>query len=390
MYNFIPLFQDQYSIISKFLTMKKIITISVIALVSIITFNSFRSVKSNPTPPSGYSGAPTQNRTCRNCHNSFSLNTAGGSVVATGLPVGFYVPGKAYDFSITITNATAMEVWGFEIKAVVAGTSGTALGTFSTTNTNATVSSNELKHNNAVGFHGTSYTYTNLRWTAPSTGTSSVSFYMTGVSGDWDGSESSDYVYSNSILSIPIPVAFGSISGKLVQHSAVLEWNTFSESGSMNFEVERSSNGRLYESIGTIAAAGNSNSDRHYSYTDNNLPKNEQVLYYRLKMVDLDGKYKYSDVVILKPASETYISKVYPDIIRKNGTVNVSVISNKVQDVGISVYSLNGTKLYEQKQVLIKGQNDLIVTGFNNAASGIYLVKINTAGFSDIKKIIVE
>jgi len=370
--------------------MKKIIILSFVALVSIITFNSFRSIKSNPTPPSGYSGAPTQNRTCRNCHNSFSLNTAGGSVIATGLPTGFYVPGQVYDFSITVTNATVMEVWGFEIKAVVAGTSGTALGTFSTTNLNATVSSNELKHNNAVGFHGTSYTYTNLKWTAPAAGSPAVSFYMTGVSGDWDGSESADYVYSNSILSIPIPVSFGDITGKIIENSAVLDWSTFSESNTRNFEVERSIDGRQFDFMDALTAAGNSNSVKHYTYVDSKLPENVPVIYYRLKMVDLDGKFTYSKVVILKPGLPLYISKVYPTVIEKQGVVNITVISSQVQKVLLTVYSVNGIKLHEQEQMLIKGQNDLTVKGFTNAAPGLYLLKINAGNFNDIRKIIVE
>ena len=370
--------------------MKKFAVITIIGMVSIIIFNSFKSPLSNPTPPTGYSGAPTQNRTCRNCHNSFSLNTAGGSIVATGLPSGFYIPGHAYNFTITITNAAITEVWGFEIKAVVTGTSGTALGTFSTTNPNATVSSNELKHNNAVGFHGTSYTYTNLTWTAPSSGTSAVSFYMTGVAGDWDGSESNDYVYSNSIIGIPVPVTLGDFSGKIFENSALIEWNTFTESGSKNFEIERSPDGRKYETIATIASAGNSNSIKNYSYTDNTIPKNVQVIYYRLKMVDTDGKYEFSNVIALKPALPVYISKLYPTLIRNDESINISMISNEAINAVISVYSANGIKLFEKAQMLNKGRNDFTINGFKNADHGIYLLKVNAGSFSEIRRVIVE
>ncbi len=370
--------------------MKKLIIISAIGLITIISFNSFKNPLSNPTPPSGYSGAPTQNRTCRNCHGDFPLNTAGGSVNATGLPTGFYIPGKAYHFSITITNPVSMPVWGFVIKAVIAGTSGTALGTFSTLNPNTVVSSNELKHNNAVGFTGTTYTYSNLTWTAPSTGTSAVSFYMTGVAGDWDGSETGDYVYSKSILSIPIPVTLGDITGKICNNTAVIEWNTYSESGARNFELEKSSDGRNFNMIKSIASTGNSNSIKNYSYVDNDLPKNEEIIYYRLKMIDLDGRFDYSKVIMLKHALSIYIDKCYPDVIDKYGKVNINMVSNKEQKAYIAVYSINGIKIHEKVQLLSKGMNAFMINGFNKANAGVYIIKINAGDFSDHRKVVIQ
>ena len=370
--------------------MKKLFILLIIGLGAIISSYSFKSPLKEPTPPSGYSGAPTQSRTCINCHGDFSLNTAGGSVSATGLPTGFYVAGQVYNFSITITNASPMQNWGFEIKAVIAGTSGTALGTFSTTNPNATVVSNELKDNVAVVFNGTSYTYTNLKWTAPSTGSSLVSFYMTGLAGDNDGSEAGDYIYSSTILSVPIPVTLGEIKGKLLESAAIIEWNTYSESGSKQFEVERSSDGRNFKIIQTVSSDGNSNTTKNYSCVDNTLPENESLLYYRLKMVDLDGSFEYSKVIVLRRSLTTYIEKIYPTVIKKNDIVNLVMISNTAQQAAISIYSFNGQLMYSQSQTLARGKNDLVIRSFNIMNPGMYILKIKAGNFADTRKLIIQ
>lgn len=354
--------------------MKKILVLCVM-IGSIICFNSFKvsAPLTNPTPPSGYTGAPTQNRTCRNCHGDFALNSAGGSVIATGLPVGNYIPGQTYNFSITIKNATVQPTWGFAIKAVVAGTSGTALGTFSTTNPNAIVSSNELKHNNSVGFTGTSYTYDNLKWTAPAAGSPAVSFYMTGVAGDWDGSENGDYVYSSSILNIVLPVVLGDFTGKINGNNVEINWNTYTELNTKNFEIERSFDGTNFEMINSINSA-NSTTPKNYSYIDV-YPKNKQVLYYRLKIVDFDGKFSYSKVIVLKPLTKTYVSSIYSN----DGFVNVTMYSSLSQDAIISIYSNDGKKLIEQRQKLFNGENKFSIKNTQN--TGIYLIKIICGNF---------
>ena len=369
--------------------MKKFIILGITGLLAILSFNSFKAPKSNPDPPSGYTGAPSQNRTCRNCHGDFALNTAGGSVVATGLPTGSYVAGQVYNFTVKITNATPKQIWGFAIKAVVAGT-GTALGTFSTTNPNATVASNELKNTNAATLNGTSYTYTNLRWTAPASGTSVVSFYMTGLAGDNDNSEAGDFVYSNSIISLPLPVALGDITGKLYGNSAIIEWNTFSESGSAYFELERSVDGRNYEVIKMEQGAGASNTVKYYNYTDNNIPVNKQVLYYRLKMIEQNGKFEYSKVITLKPSVTTYIENVYPSLTTLNEMVRVKMISHTEQQAQIIVYSSLGQKMSEQVYKLAKGENIILLNNFSQSGRGVYLVNIKAGGFTDTRKVIVQ
>ncbi len=367
----------------------KMIVAGLAILVFLFSFESFRSRLTNPTAPTGYSGAPTQNRTCRNCHNDFALNTAGGSVIATGLPTGSYVPGQVYNFSVTISNAVTANIWGFEVKAVTSGGS-TAIGTFSTTNPNVVVANSEIKHGNAVAFTGTSYTYTNLKWTAPAAGSPSVSFYFTGVAGDNDASELGDYVYSNSLLNVPIPVTLGDFAGTVNNGEANLEWTTWSEMNTARFEVERSTDGKLFEKAGTIAAAGISNSLKKYKFTDQGLPMNVKAVYYRLNMVDIDGTASYSKVIILKPGIGIYVNKCYPTMLKAGDKLNLEISSNTNQKLVIGVYAASGQRTGSVELVLNRGMNNIALDQFRNLTAGLYLVRFNAGDFSDTRMIKVE
>ncbi len=371
--------------------MKKITLLLIGGFLTLMLFNSFKVRFSNPTPPSGYTGAPSPARYCTSCHGDFALNPAGGSVTASGLPTGSYAAGQVYNFSITITNATPMALWGFTIKAVIGGSAvSSTLGTFSTTNANTTVVSGELKNTSAVLFTGTSYTYTGLKWTAPASGTSSVSFHMSGVAADNSGDELGDYVYNSSILSVPIPVIMGDINGRLTDKGAMIEWSTYTEVASRSFDIERSEDGINFQTIQSVASAGNSNVVKKYSYQDLHLPSSASILYYRLKMVDLNGKFEYSRVLSLKPSLTTYIGNVFPTLLSKNDWLHVSMISNIKQEATITIINSNGVKLATQLQQLVKGQNDFMLNGLRMANTGIYVVNIKAGNFSESRKVAVQ
>ena len=95
----------------------------------------------------------------------------------------------------------------------------------------------------------------------------------------------------------PLPVELSAFTATAEGNRAVrLAWATASEKNSAAFEVERSQDGRAFERIGTVAAAGSSTAPRAYALTDAQLPAGTGVLYYRLRQVDLDGAFGHSPV----------------------------------------------------------------------------------------------
>jgi hypothetical protein len=94
----------------------------------------------------------------------------------------------------------------------------------------------------------------------------------------------------------PLPVELTSFTATLASAPTVrLAWATASEKNSQSFEVKRSLDGRTFARIGTVAAAGSS-SPRSYELPDAQLPAGASTLYYRLRLVDLDGAFSYSPV----------------------------------------------------------------------------------------------
>ncbi|MET0636101.1 MAG: T9SS type A sorting domain-containing protein [Chitinophagaceae bacterium] len=111
------------------------------------------------------------------------------------------------------------------------------------------------------------------------------------------GSSRSYRIYYDYIDCLALPVTLNSFSGSISGCSVSLAWSTTMESNSSRFEIERTSFGSTitYMKIGTVTAAGTSSSLINYSFTDN-YPNNGSN-FYRLRMVDIDGRYKYSSTV---------------------------------------------------------------------------------------------
>jgi len=204
--------------------MKKI-TLLLSLLFMTVVFTSLK-ITSNPNCPTGYSTAPSLNgttvRNCTSCHSG-TVNPAGGSVTAIGLPT-TYTAGLSYPFSVKITHSAANRlVWGVAIKAIDTLTHA-VVGTWTTTNPNTSIKGTptiangnyELSHANAATSTATNtYTYSNLTWTAPALPTavqSRVKFYVSAVAGNSSGDEAGDYVYSTSLTSnqyvAPTPCTF--------------------------------------------------------------------------------------------------------------------------------------------------------------------------------------
>ena len=92
-----------------------------------------------------------------------------------------------------------------------------------------------------------------------------------------------------------LPVVLVSFTGTKQGNSVILNWRTASEQNSARFEIQRSKDGVMFESIGQVKATGNSNIIKEYSFSD--LSPLSRINYYRLKQIDLDGNAHLSAVV---------------------------------------------------------------------------------------------
>ena len=100
------------------------------------------------------------------------------------------------------------------------------------------------------------------------------------------------------IATLPLPVTLVDFHAvRQPDQTNALYWETAQEENSSYTEIQRSVDGKVFLPIGKVAAAGNSNSPRNYTYVDRQPPAGND--YYRLRMVDMDGSAKYSKVVLI-------------------------------------------------------------------------------------------
>lgn len=120
----------------------------------------------------------------------------------------------------------------------------------------------------------------------------------------------------------PTPVVFTGIEAKKVNANVVLTWRVAGEENVSHYEVERSLDGHNFENIADVYKTGRD----VYSITDNN---NSATLYYRVKNVDVDSKFKYSTIVRLANGRSELVLKAFPQPVRNQLTLQHPSITGK-------------------------------------------------------------
>jgi len=189
----------------------------------------------------------------------------------------------------------------------------------------------------------------------------------------------------------PIPVELTSFNASIEGKIVFLIWSTATEVNNKGFEIERSIND-TWGKITFISGMGTTTRISNYSYTDN-LPAifpNNIFIKYRLKQIDHNGSYIYSDVISLESdlVPDKYsLSQNYPNPFNPNTRINYSIPERSF--VIIKVYNLLGkeiaTLVNEEKAV----GNYEVEFSADNHSSGVYFYKIQAKGFTDIKKFIL-
>jgi len=187
--------------------MKK--TVPYLFTLSIIFVVSMSFVVLNDDGKAGFTGSPGE-LVCNNCHNSFTINSGGGSVYisSTNMTNWQYVPGQVYNMQVTVKKI-GVSLFGVGLEALTP--SNTNAGTITVTSTakaqlkNANVSSvlrSNLVHKLNGGADPDSSVFT-FNWTAPATNVGNVTFYFAGIAANSNGNNSGDYVYNSSRVITP-------------------------------------------------------------------------------------------------------------------------------------------------------------------------------------------
>ncbi len=164
-----------------------------------------------------------------------------------------------------------------------------------------------------------------------------------------------------------------SFSAKKIDKEKVrLDWVSDHEINTSHFVIEESTDGVLFKETGSVAAAGSGSSI--YSFT-NNISSIVPVFYYRLKMIDIDGKFQYSKVVLVNYNSDGEKLSVFPN----PANTLITVTGNKQQKILIT----NVTGQLMRKVLFSNSSQTINVTAWK---AGIYFLKTEHGVYKFIKK----
>jgi hypothetical protein len=173
-----------------------------------------------------------------------------------------------------------------------------------------------------------------------------------------------------------LPIELLSFTGYNDGAVNVLNWTTASERNSLKFEVEKSYDASNFEYIGEKLAAGNSSINIDYNFIDEN-PKVGNN-YYRLKMIDADGTFKYSEIINIRIREDNLpvkdgIVKIYPN--PTNGLLNIQYQSSKETDLDLNVYDVAGKNMLSNTKKVVRGLNMFEIDALN-FAKGMYILNL--------------
>ncbi|MEJ7587899.1 MAG: plastocyanin/azurin family copper-binding protein [Ferruginibacter sp.] len=193
------------------------------------------------------------------------------------------------------------------------------------------------------------------------------------------------------IVSGTLPARFGSFSVISDKNTALLKWETFSESNTKYFSIRKSTDGLNFKEIGTIAAAGNSSLKVAYQFADNDLGGIYKYLYYEIVTVDIDKKETFSTIKTFRNNSnknDNLILALSPIPITRPGQVQIQFNADKAGVMEVSIFTTAGQLVHRSKLAAFYGVNSghLHVCDLDR---GIYNIVFMLAGKKEVRKVMV-
>jgi hypothetical protein len=190
----------------------------------------------------------------------------------------------------------------------------------------------------------------------------------------------------------PTPVELSTFVVKTLGRDIELFWQTKTEINNYGFEIERlagniEADAGSWEKIGFIKGNGNSNSPKDYYYVDGNLTGGSKFLY-RLKQIDNDGKFTYSEEVYAEIIPYKYeLFQNYPNPFNPETNINFTLpFAGRVR---LDIYNIIGEHMVTLLDKDMEAGFHSILFKENNLTSGTYIYRIQANDFSQTKKMLL-
>ena len=184
-----------------------------------------------------------------------------------------------------------------------------------------------------------------------------------------------------------IPVELNSFTGVTNDNNVLLNWTTATEKNNSGFTIERSKDNQSFSRLGFVPGSGTTTQLHTYSYTDKDL-KNGKY-YYRLKQIDFEGSYEYSDaleVTVNVPLTFS-LQQNFPNPFNPATTIKYSIPKNSY--ITLKIYDVLGGEV----KTLIKEEKSAGTYELNwnaaNLPSGVYFYQLKADEYTAVKKMIL-
>ncbi|MFD2512544.1 T9SS type A sorting domain-containing protein [Pontibacter locisalis] len=192
--------------------------------------------------------------------------------------------------------------------------------------------------------------------------------------------------YGTGATTGPLPVDLLYFTAKLDKGKPLLEWTTATVAGNVRFDIERSSDGKVFERIGSIQEGSASSLKKKYTYPDSKPLSG--LAYYRLYQVDTNGKESYSRVISLnsKGVTSTGVTLLaYPNPFTSN--LNVEITAAESGEAAVQLINLQGRVVCQTTVALASGLTTVTLP-LPTISDGVYVLKVTGAGVNTAIKVI--
>lgn len=193
---------------------------------------------------------------------------------------------------------------------------------------------------------------------------------------------------ANVIASAPLPLELLEFKATLVGDNGFLEWKTENEKNSSVFIVERSTDAFNFTAIGTILAS-NTPGTHGYTYTDPNITSlGFPVIYYRLRQVDLDGRFTYSSIVAVQIEDKKMTIRLYPNPVQDR--INLTITAYQPERLSWRFTDNVGRLIRGGTYNVNQGVN-YISENVGFITTGVYFLQVfNNGQVSEVIKVMKE
>jgi uncharacterized repeat protein (TIGR01451 family) len=184
----------------------------------------------------------------------------------------------------------------------------------------------------------------------------------------------------------PMPVTLARFSATLLNDNKVkLDWATSMEIICKNFIIERSFDGNIFSPGATIDGHGTTSLFHEYSAIDEIPAYASNVVYYRLKQTDLNGKENLSKVISIKLKKDNQIVSVSPNPFISY--LNINLDWSKSENVQVKIINVQGKEVYSKSLQVNKGLNNMKIDELSKLPSGNYFIQFVSATERFVQKI---